>query len=63
MTGEQSRKLKVGDRVCWLQNIADRGRVVGVSWNGLTIEWDDGRIQSIFHNDMSPVERLPANLA
>jgi hypothetical protein len=63
MTGEQSRQLKVGDWVCWDQNIADRGRVVGVDWSGVTMRWDDGQTTLIQHNDMARIDRAPANLA
>jgi hypothetical protein len=62
MTGEQSRQLEVGDRVYWERSINDLGNVVGVTWNGVTIEWDDGRTGSIQHNDVARVERMPANL-
>ena len=62
MTGEQSRQLKVGDRVYWERSMNHLGNVVGVTWNGVTIEWDDGRTASIQHNDMARVERMPANL-
>ena len=62
MTGEQSRKLKVGDRVCWDQSMTDLGNVVGVTWSGVTIEWNDGHRIAIRHNDMARVERTPPNL-
>jgi hypothetical protein len=62
MTGEQSRTLKVGDRVCWGAKITDLGTVVGTAWNGVTIDWDDGQTASIQHNDMAQVERVPMNL-
>jgi hypothetical protein len=57
MTGDQSRKLKVGDRVRWGASITDLGTVVGTSWSGVTIDWDDGHTTSIQHNDMIQVER------
>jgi preprotein translocase subunit YajC len=62
MTGEQSRQLKVGNRVCWDHGAADLGTVIEVAWSGVTIEWNDGRTISIKHNDMVRVERAPANL-
>ena len=37
MTGNQSRFLKVGDRVRWGDSLADLGTVVGTSWSGVTI--------------------------
>ena len=62
MTGDQSRLLKVGDRVCWGATITDLGTVVETSWSGVTIDWDDGHTTSIQHNDMAQVERVPVKL-
>jgi hypothetical protein len=59
MTGEQSRGLKVGDRVCWGVTITDLGTVVGTSWSEVAITWDDGEASSVSHNDMAKVERVP----
>jgi hypothetical protein len=33
----------------------DLGTVVGSSWGGVTIDWDDGHTTSIRHNDMARV--------
>jgi hypothetical protein len=57
MTGEQSRLLKVGDRVRWAGSATDLGTVVETTWSGVNISWDDGRTNSIEHNDMKQVER------
>lgn len=59
MTGEESRKLKVGDRVCWGSSTNDLGTVVKTAWSEVTIDWDDGLTASIQHNDMAKVERVP----
>ena len=59
MTGDQSRLLKVGDRVRWGATATDLGTVVEATWNGVTIDWDDGNRTSIQHNDMAHVERVP----
>jgi hypothetical protein len=59
MTGEQSRQLSVGDRVCWGVKISDLGTVVGTSWSEVTIDWDDGEANSVSHNDMARIERVP----
>jgi hypothetical protein len=63
MTGEQSRLLKVGDRVQWDNSLTDRGTISEVDWRGVTIKWDDNRTNSIYHNDMAQVERVLANLS
>jgi hypothetical protein len=62
MTGEQSRQLKVGDRVRWDKKTTDRGTVVEVTWSGVTIKWENGHTESIAHNDMTKVERALTNL-
>jgi hypothetical protein len=62
MTGEQSRLLKVGDRVRWGATTTDLGTVVETTWSEVTINWDNGQTISIRHNDMKQVERAPANL-
>jgi hypothetical protein len=59
MTGDQSRLLKVGDRVCWKKSETDLGTVVATSWSEITIDWDDGEANSVSHNDMTQVERAP----
>jgi hypothetical protein len=62
MTGDQSRELKIGDRVCWGSTTTDLGTVVGTSWSGVTVDWDDKHASSIQHNDMAQVERVPAKI-
>jgi hypothetical protein len=52
MTGEQSRLLKVGDRISWQGNKADQGTVIETNWAGLTVKWDSRGEQAIQHNDM-----------
>jgi hypothetical protein len=59
MTGEQSRLLKVGDRVCWQNDQADQGTVTETNWAGLTIKWNNRSAQAIQHNDMAKVDRVP----
>src|SRR6202023_3453119 len=57
MPGDQSRTLKVGDRVCWGVTTTDLGTVIGTSWSEVSISWDDGEASSVSHNDMARVER------
>ena len=59
MTGDQSRALGGGGHVCWGATTTDLGTVVGTAWNGVTIDWDDGRTTSIQHNDTARVKRVP----
>jgi hypothetical protein len=51
MIGEQSRKFKVGNRVCWQKDPADQGTVTETNWAGVTIKWDNRSKQESFHND------------
>ena len=60
MTRDQSKLLKAGDRVRWGLTTTDFGTVAETTWNGVTIDWDDGNRTSIAHNDMARVERVPA---
>jgi hypothetical protein len=62
MTGDESRTLNVGDRVCWRKDQADQGTVTEKDWAGITIKRDNRSEQAILHNDMSSVERVPGNL-
>jgi len=43
--------------------MTDLGTVVGIAWNAVTIDWDNGHTASIQHNDMAQVERVPVKLA
>jgi hypothetical protein len=56
MTGEQSRQLKVGDRVCWNGEQADSGTVKATNAKYVTIKWDDGHNSYTGHGDMKRVE-------
>jgi len=62
MTGDQSRTLIVGNRVCWGATTTDLGTVTETSWSGVIIDWDDGHTTSIQHNDMAQVERVPVKV-
>jgi hypothetical protein len=56
MTGDQSRTLSVGERVCWQNDGRDQGTVTETNWAGVTIKWDNRAEQTILHNDMRQVE-------
>jgi preprotein translocase subunit YajC len=57
MTGTQSRTLKIGARVCWDSGTTDQGTVSAVDWTDVTIKWDNGHTNTLFHNDIAQVER------
>jgi hypothetical protein len=58
MTGEQSRLLKVGDRLLWQNDQADSGTVTETNWAAVTVRWDSRTEQAIQHNDMGSLERV-----
>ena len=55
MTGEQSRLLATGNRVCWDKSLTDRGTIAETGWSGVEIVWDNGRTDFCLHNDMAKV--------
>jgi hypothetical protein len=55
VTPEQSRSLKVGERVFWRGDGDDRGTVVARDWSGVEIRWDKGKRSFHHHNDMREV--------
>jgi hypothetical protein len=55
MTGEQSRLLATGNRVCWDNSPTDRGTIAETDWSGVEIVWDNGRTDFCRHNDMAKV--------
>jgi hypothetical protein len=61
MTGDQSRGLRVGARVCWGEDKNDRGTITERSWSGVTLRWDDRDNQSVSHNDMKMVFLIAGN--
>jgi hypothetical protein len=62
MTGDESRLLKIGDMVCWNNDQADQGKVIGTAWSGVTISWQDGHTSSVRHNDMGEVTVVPVKV-
>jgi hypothetical protein len=58
MTGDQSRLLKVRNRVAWANSATDRGTVTATDWSGVTITWDDKHVSAIRHNDMGPLTQV-----
>jgi hypothetical protein len=61
MTGDQSRLLKVGDRVCWNGDKEDQGTVTEKNWADVAVTWDIRGEQSILHNDMVQIEFVQKN--
>jgi hypothetical protein len=59
VTAEQSRNLKIGERVFWLGDDQDRGNIVARDWSGVTIRWDKGKSTFYHHNDMRDITHAP----
>ena len=60
MTTEQSRRLKIGARVCFNSDQADRGTVTQIHDRYVTIKWEDGHQSFSAHKEMKRVELLAA---
>jgi hypothetical protein len=61
MTGDQSRGLSVGTRVCWGDDMNDRGTITERNWSGVTLRWDNRDNQFVSHNDMKTVFLIAGN--
>ncbi len=60
MTAAESKGLKKGSSVYWRGDVADRGSVTEVSWDAVTIAWDNGQLARVHHGDMREIQRAPA---
>jgi hypothetical protein len=55
MTRNESKKLKIGDRVVFSDGV--RGEVTDTGYNVVGITWADGQCGYIHHDDMQDVAR------
>jgi hypothetical protein len=60
MTAAESKGLKTGNRVYWRGDATDGGSVTELSWDAVTITWDNGQVATIHHGDMREIQRAPA---
>jgi hypothetical protein len=60
MTAAESKGLKEGNRVYWRGDADDRGRITEMSWDAVTIAWDNGQVARVHHGDMREIQRAPA---
>lgn len=58
MTGDHSRKLKVGAKVCWENELGAKGAVTENGRSAVKIKWDNGVTSEVMHNDMGLVKVL-----
>src|SRR5436305_13939828 len=63
MTVAESKGLKKGSRVYWRGDAADSGRITGMSWDAVTIAWDNGQVATVHHGDMREIHRAPTKRA
>lgn len=59
MTAAESKGLKEGNRVFWRGDANDRGRITKMSWDAVTIAWDNGQVARVHHGDMREIQRTP----
>ena len=59
MNSEHSRTLNIGDRVDWHPDKNDVGTVTEQNPEQVTIRWDNGKVQTILHDDMGEVFLVP----
>ena len=57
MNAAESRGLKKGSRVYWRGDATDRGVITEMSWDAVTITWDNGHVAVVHHGDMRDVMR------
>jgi hypothetical protein len=60
MTAAESKDLKKGSRVYWRGDATDGGRITEVSWDAVTIAWNNGQVATVHHGDMREIQRTPA---
>ena len=63
MTVAESKSLKKGSRVCWRGHADDSGHITEISWDAVTIAWDNGQVATVHHGDMREIQRVPTRRA
>ena len=57
MTVTESKGLTKGTRVYWRGNAADSGVITEISWDAVTIAWNNGQVATVHHGDMREIQR------
>ena len=60
MNAAESKGLKKGNRVYWRGDATDSGIITEMSWDAVTIAWDNGQVATVHHGDMREIQRAPA---
>jgi hypothetical protein len=63
MTAAESKDLQQGGRVYWRGDADDGGVITEISWDAVTIAWDNGQTARVHRGDMREIQRAPAKLA
>jgi hypothetical protein len=59
VTAAESKTLQSGNRVYWRGDPADRGCITALTWDAVTIAWDNGQVATVHHGDMREIQRTP----
>jgi hypothetical protein len=60
MNAAESKGLKKGNRVYWRGDANDGGIITEMSWDAVTIAWDNGHVATVHHGDMREIQRARA---
>ena len=60
MNVAEFKGLKKGGRVYWRGDATDGGIITEMSWDAVTITWDNGQVATVHHGDMREIQRAPA---
>jgi hypothetical protein len=60
MKAAESKGLKKGNRVYWRGDANDGGIITEMSWDAVTIAWDNGHVATVHHGDMREIQRARA---
>ena len=60
MNATEFKGLKKGNRIYWRGDATDSGIVTEMSWDSVTIAWDNGKVATVHHGDMREIQRTPA---
>jgi hypothetical protein len=63
MTAVESKGLKKRSRVYWRGDATDGGSITEMSWDAVTIAWDNGQVATVHYGDMREIQRAPVKLA
>ena len=60
MTASESKGLKKGSHVYWRGDATDGGSITEISWDAVTIAWDNGQVARVHYGDMREIQQTSA---